>query len=107
MAVQPEVQALLDKFYSVFTKPTGLPPHRKVSHSIPLITGARPVQICPYRVAPELKNEVEKQISEMLQSGVIRPSQSNFASPLIMVKKKDQSWRPCVDYRHQISPTSY
>jgi hypothetical protein len=47
-----------------------------------------------------LKDEVEKKFSEMLQSGVIRPSTSNFASPLIMVKKKDQSWRPYVDYRH-------
>lgn len=36
----------------------------------------------------------------MLQSGVIRPSISNFASPLIMVKKKDQSWRPCIDFHH-------
>lgn len=36
----------------------------------------------------------------MLQTGVIRPSNSNFASPLIMVKKKDHTWRPCVDYRH-------
>uniref|UniRef100_A0ACD5YJQ4 Uncharacterized protein n=1 Tax=Avena sativa TaxID=4498 RepID=A0ACD5YJQ4_AVESA len=36
----------------------------------------------------------------MLQIGVIRPSNSSFASPLIMVKKKDHTWRPCVDYRH-------
>ncbi|XP_071684936.1 uncharacterized protein [Lolium perenne] len=81
-------------------EPEGLPPHRAVSHSIPLIEGARPGQIRPYRLAPELKNEVEKQIAEMLQSGVIRPSASNFASPLIMVKKKDQTWRPCIDFRH-------
>ena len=73
----------------VFSEPTELPPDREVSHSIPLIAGARPVQIRPYRFAPELKNEVEKQIADMLQSGVIRPSVSNFASPLIMVKKKD------------------
>lgn len=71
-----------------------------MSHSIPLIEGARPVQIRPYRFAPELKNEIERQISDMLKSGVILPSASNFASPLIMVKKKDQTWRPCVDYRH-------
>jgi hypothetical protein len=48
---------------------------------------------------PELKDEIEWQITEMLNSGVIRPISSNFASPLIMVKKKDHSWRPCVDYR--------
>lgn len=94
------VQQVLNEFPDVFKEPNGLPPHRAVSHSIPLITGARPVQIRPYRFAPELKNEIEKQIAEMLQSGVIRPSNSSFASPLIMVKKKDHTWRPCVDYRH-------
>jgi hypothetical protein len=99
-ANSPVVQALLDSYASLFAEPTGLPPHRAVSHFIPLIEGARPVQILPYRVAPELKNEVEKQIAEMLHSGVIRPSNNSFASPLIMVKKKDQTWRPCVDYRH-------
>jgi hypothetical protein len=98
--VPPEVQSILDKFASIFAEPEELPPHRAVSRSIPLIEGARPVQIRPYRLAPELKNEVEKQIAEMLQSGVIRPSASNFASPLIMVKKKDQTWRPCIDFRH-------
>lgn len=84
----------------MFEEPTSLPPHRAVSHSIPLVQGARPVQIRPYRFSPELKNEVEKQIAEMIKSGVIRPSTSSFASPLIMVKKKDHTWRPCVDYRH-------
>jgi hypothetical protein len=93
-----DIQSLLDAFASVFSTPEGLPPQRVVSHSIPLIEGARPVQIRPYRFAPELKDEIEKQIFEMLQSGVIRPSSSNFASPLIMVKKKDRTWRLCVDY---------
>lgn len=98
--IPAKIQEILQQFAHVFSTPTGLPPHRAVSHSIPLVAGARPVQIRPYRFAPELKNEIEKQIDEMLQSGVIRPSASSFASPLIMVKKKDQSWRPCVDYRH-------
>uniref|UniRef100_A0ACD6AH72 Uncharacterized protein n=1 Tax=Avena sativa TaxID=4498 RepID=A0ACD6AH72_AVESA len=97
-----EIQSLLDAYVVVFSEPNGLPPVRVVSHSIPLVQGARPVQIRPYRFAPELKNEIEKQVSEMLHSGVIRPSDSNFASPLIMVKKKDLIWRPCVDYRHLI-----
>jgi hypothetical protein len=52
------------------------------------------------RFTPELINEVERQIDEVLTSGVIRPSQSNFASPLIMVKNKYHTWSPCVDYGH-------
>lgn len=94
-----EIQKILEHFSDVFTEPTGLPPKRAASHSIPLVQGARPVQIRPYRFAPALKDEIEHQIADMLKSGVIRPSTSNFASPLLMVKKKDQTWRPCVDYR--------
>lgn len=99
-AFPPEIQKILDTFVTVFSEPSGLPPKREVTHSIPLVEGARPVQIRPYRFAPALKDEIEHQIADMLQSGVIRPSNSNFASPLIMVKKKDDTWRPCVDYRH-------
>lgn len=95
-----ELQSILDNFSMVFSEPTELPPTRNMTHSIPLIQGARPVQIRPYRYAPALKDEIERQTADMLASGVIRPSVSNFASPLLMVKKKDNTWRPCVDFRH-------
>jgi hypothetical protein len=54
----------------------------------------------PYRYAPALKDELEKQVTEMLQSGIIQPSKSVFASSVILVKKKDHTYRFCVDYRH-------
>lgn len=44
--------------------------------------------------------ELEHQIQEMLTNGVIRLSQSPFSSPLVMVKKKDATWRPVIDYKH-------
>ena len=52
-----------------------------------------------YRYKPALKNEIELQVSEMLQSGLVRPSTSAYSSLVLLVRKKDDSWRMCVDYR--------
>jgi hypothetical protein len=56
--------------------------------------------MCPYRVAPELKSELERQIQELLAQGVITHSNSAFASPVSLVKKDDNAWRLVIDYRH-------
>lgn len=77
-----------------------MPSARDCDHQIELLPGASPVQMRPYRYAPALKDEIEKQISEMLQSGIVQPSKSAFASSVILVKKKDNTYRFCVDYRH-------
>jgi tRNA A37 N6-isopentenylltransferase MiaA len=89
----------VDSFASLFEQPTALPPSRSFNHSIPLVPGAQPVFVRPYRYPPNLKDEIEKQVKEMLDQGLIQPSTSAFASPVLLVKKKDGSYRFCVDFR--------
>jgi hypothetical protein len=94
------VHQLLCSYQSLFEEPTILPPSRFCDHTISLIPGAHPVNMRPYWFSPAMKDEVETQVKDMLRSGLIQPSSSAFSSPVILVKKKDQSWRFCVDYRH-------
>ncbi|XP_020401789.1 uncharacterized protein [Zea mays] len=95
-----ELQALVTRFQSVFALPVGLPPVRDCDHHISLLPGAQPFHVRPYRYAPALKTEIERQVQEMLSSGIIQHSNSEFSSSVILVKKKDDSYRFCVDYRH-------
>ena len=88
-------------FFDVFTTklPTGLPPCRNVEHRIELVPGANPVTQPSYRMSIKEETEVRKVIDEYLSKGLIRPSFSPFASPILLVKKKDGSFCMCVDYR--------
>jgi len=98
--LSPEIKQLLTDFEVVFSTPTKLPPSRECDHTIPLVAGARPVNVRPYRYPPALKDEIERQVADMLNQGIIQPSSSPFSSPVLLVKKKDGSWRFCVDYRY-------
>jgi len=98
-SVPAEIVDLLSEYQDVFVPPVGYPPARHCDHEIPLISGASPVQIRPYRYPPAVKDEIERQVSEMLQSGLIQPSKSPFSSVVLLVKKKDGSFRFCVDFR--------
>ena len=84
----------------MFQEPQGLPPVRECDHTIPLIPGAQPVNVRPYHYTTLQKDEIECQVADMLDRGIIKPSSSPFSSPVLLVKKKDGSWRFCVDYRH-------
>jgi hypothetical protein len=97
--IADEIQAIIGQFDDVFAEPTTLPPRRMCDHRIPLIPGAQPVSIRAYRHKTELKSEIERQVAELLESGIIQRSTSHFSSPAILVKKKDGTWRQCVDYR--------
>ncbi|GJY58514.1 putative reverse transcriptase domain-containing protein [Tanacetum coccineum] len=77
----------------------GLPPARLVEFQIDLIPGAVPVARAPYRLAPSKMKELSKQLQELSDKGFIRPSSSPWGAPVLFVKKKDGSFRMCIDYR--------
>lgn len=97
--VPPEIQQLLQKFAPVFEEPTELPPSRACNHRMPLIPGAQPIFTRPYRYPPGLKDEIEWQVGDMLTQGLFQPSHSPFSSPVLLVKKKDGTYRFCADSR--------
>ena len=90
---------MLEHFDALFEEPTTLPPPRECDHSIPLKENSTPPNVRPYRVPHHQKAEMEKQIRELLDASVIRQSESPYAAPAILVKKKDGTWRLCIDYR--------
>lgn len=95
----PEIQQLITEFSSLFLPPSGLPPKRASVHTIPLIAGAQPFRLRPYRYNVTQKDEIERQVHQLLVNGWIQESQSPYASPVLLVKKKTRDWRLCVDYR--------
>ncbi|KAI3821766.1 hypothetical protein L1987_09338 [Smallanthus sonchifolius] len=77
----------------------GLPPPRQVEFRINLVPGATPVAKAPYRLGPFELQELASQLQELLSKGFIRPSHSPWGAPVLFVKKKDGSFRMCIDYR--------
>ncbi|GJW25688.1 putative reverse transcriptase domain-containing protein [Tanacetum coccineum] len=77
----------------------GLPLPRQVEFQIDLVPGAAPVARAPYRLAPPEMRELSVQLQELLEKGFIRSSSSPWGAPMLFVKKKDRSFRMCIDYR--------
>ncbi|GJR58741.1 putative reverse transcriptase domain-containing protein [Tanacetum coccineum] len=91
---------IVQDFPKVFPKDLpGLPPTRPVEFQIDLIPGAAPVARAPYRLAPSEMKELSEQLQELSDKGFIRPSSSPWGAPVLFVKKKDGSFRMCIDYR--------
>jgi len=76
-----------------------LPPKQEVEFSIDLVPGAGPVSMTPYKMSPAELSELKKQVEKLLEKQFIRPSASPWGAPVLLVKKKDESSRLCVDYR--------
>jgi hypothetical protein len=77
----------------------GMLPERELEFTIDLKLGTEPITRTPYRMStPELQ-ELKMQLKELLDLGLIRPSVSPWGAPVIFIRKKDGSWRLCIDYR--------
>ncbi|GJY35997.1 hypothetical protein Tco_0421375, partial [Tanacetum coccineum] len=91
---------IVREFSDVFPEDlSGLPPQRQVEFRIELVAGAAPVARYPYRLAPSEMQELSGQLQELQDKGFIRPSHSPWGAPVLFVKKKDGSFRMCIDYR--------
>ncbi|GKD95329.1 putative reverse transcriptase domain-containing protein, partial [Tanacetum coccineum] len=91
---------IVRNFPEVFPKDLpGLPPARQVEFQIDLVPGAAPVARAPYRLAPSEMKELSEQLKELSDKGFIRPSSSPWGASVLFVKKKDGSFRMCIDYR--------
>ncbi|GJT92264.1 putative reverse transcriptase domain-containing protein [Tanacetum coccineum] len=77
----------------------GIPPLRQVEFRIDLVAGETPVTRSPYRLAPSEMQELSSQLQELQDKGFIRPIHSPWGAPVLFVKKKDGSFRMCIDYR--------
>ncbi|GKC04534.1 putative reverse transcriptase domain-containing protein [Tanacetum coccineum] len=77
----------------------GLLPVRQVEFQIDLIPGTTPVARAPYRLAPSEMQELSNKLQELADRGFIRPSTLPWGAPVLFVKKKDGSFRMCIDYR--------
>ncbi|GJR13379.1 putative reverse transcriptase domain-containing protein [Tanacetum coccineum] len=96
---QEEIVVVRD-FPEVFSDDlSGLPPIREIEFRMELISGATPVAKSPYRLAPSELEELFGQLKELQDKGFIRPCSSPWGAPVLFVKKKDGSFRMCIDYK--------
>ncbi|KAI3522357.1 hypothetical protein L1887_00076 [Cichorium endivia] len=91
---------VVSEFPDVFPEDLpGIPPERQVEFKIDLVPGAAPIARAPYRLAPPEMQELSAQLQELMDKGFICPSNSPWGAPILFVKKKDGSFRMCIDYR--------
>jgi hypothetical protein len=96
------LKMLLLKYADAFVEKSGIIGHFNgpIKHRVDLINDNLIVKSRPYKVPIALSPEIQKQIEDMLKQNIIRPSNSPFASPIVLVKKADKkSYRFAIDYR--------
>ncbi|KAL4025983.1 hypothetical protein IC575_014389 [Cucumis melo] len=98
--VKPEDVSVMKEIIDVFPDDlSGLPADREIEFTIELLPGTAPISQAPYRMAPNELKELKMQLQELVDKGYIRPSVSPWGAPVLFVKKKDGTFRLCIDYR--------
>ncbi|GFW03688.1 retrovirus-related Pol polyprotein from transposon 297 [Trichonephila clavipes] len=100
-----KLSELLRKFSGLFTK-TDKSTAAKTNVKHRIFTGDHaPINQRAYRVSPTERRIIHEEVQKMLDEGIVQPSESPWSSPIVLVRKKDGSWRFCVDYRKLNSVT--
>ena len=97
----PIARKLVQQYSDIFVNelPSGLPPHRSVEFGIELEPNSKPPSQAPYKMSGHELSELSKIIQELLEKKLIRPSESPYGAPVVLIRKKDGSYRLCLDYR--------
>lgn len=92
---QVDLNALIDATF--ISMGTNLGCTHLVEHEIK--TDSPPIKQRYYPISPTLQKYVDLELDKMISDGIVEPSSSAWASPIVMIKKKDSTYRFCVDYR--------
>jgi len=99
LSISPYLQKPLGNHSKVFETPNVLPPiydHDDATHLIPISV---PPNIRPYKYTYGQKSEIERMVEKMIEACIIKPSQSSFLTPIILVHNKEGFLCMCPDYR--------
>ena len=98
--LEARMAQLFREYSDVFSKDDGDVGHTElVEHSIPVEQGTRPIWQPPHRLGPQKEAEANKQVQKLLEKGLIETSSGVWSPLVVLVQKKDDSWRFCIDYR--------
>ena len=93
---QQQLKELLGEYTDIFSD---VPQVTDIIQHTVKTTTEEPIYKKPYPVPYALRDQVKEEVDKMLKAGIIEPSNSPYAAPVVLVRKKDSSIRFCIDYR--------